>query len=181
MDVGCCPGARYKTLPTQAKVWDRSILQTYDISHPNCDINVQVVLHFLPPQSNIMVSLLAYVCQLFNVCSSDLWRPCCLSYKLHQRDNLSAPQCNRFYDNMCYCAGLNILSSVASVLVCVLRGVDVAIFAFLFVCYKNAFHHRFRVLYIYGLSQDTSSNIQSCQRMQIYSLVKSLFGSMAMH
>ena len=73
------------------KVWDRSILQTYDIFHPNCDINVQAVLHFLPPQCNVMVSLLTYVCRLFNVCSWDLWRPCCLLYKLHQRDNLSAP------------------------------------------------------------------------------------------
>ena len=73
------------------KVWDRSILQTYDIFHPNCDINVQAVLHFLPPQCNVMVSLLTYVCRLFNVCSWDLWRPCCLLYKLHQRENLSAP------------------------------------------------------------------------------------------
>ena len=71
------------------KVW--SILQTYDIFHPNCDINVQAVLHFLPPRCNVMVSLLTCVCRLFNVCSWDLWRPCCLLYKLHQRDNLSAP------------------------------------------------------------------------------------------
>ena len=162
------------------KVWDRSILQTYDIFHPNCDINVQAVLHFLPPQCNVMVSLLTYVCRLFNVCSWDLWRPCCLLYKLHQRDNLSAPQCNRFYDNICNCASLNSLSSVASiVLFSVLRGVEVTFFLhFCFVCDENAFHHRFRVLYIYSLSQDTSSNIQPCQRMQIYSLVKSLFGSM---
>ena len=159
------------------KVWDRSILQTYDIFHPNCDINMQAVLHFLPPQCNVMVSLLTYVCRLFNVCSWDLWRPCCLLYKLHQRDNLSAPQCNRFYDNICNCASLNLQWHQYYYLVCC-GGWGNLFSHFCFVCDENAFHHRFRVLYIYSLSQDTSSNIQPCQRMQIYSLVKSLFGSM---
>ena len=76
------------------------------------------------------------------------------------------PHCNRFYDNISNCASLNSLSSVASiVLFSVLRGVEVTLFLhFCFVCDENAFHHRFRVLYIYSLSQRT--------RVQIYSHVK---------
>ena len=157
-----------------SKVWGRSILQTYNIFHPNCDINMQVVLHFLPPQSNIMVSLLTYVCQLFNVCSCDLWRPCCLSYKLHQRDNLSAIQCNRFYDNMCFCASLNSLSSVASiVLVCVLQRVDVTFFALLSCVWRKYFLPQIQsVVYLWSFpghefkytAMSKNANIQPCQK-----------------
>ena len=143
-----------------SKVWGRSILQTYNIFHPNCDIKMQVVLHFLPPQSNIMVSLLTYVCQLFNVCSSDFQPPSATGF-------------------MTTCAFEQALivylqwHQYSIVLVCVLQRVDVTFFALLSCVWRKCFLPQIQsVVYLWSFpghefkytAMSKNANIQPCQK-----------------